>query len=212
MPLIPVAVLAFQLVAAPPVDSAARDPINATAYDLAGAPLPASRFGARPTLPALRLDDGLALPPLGGSRDSVPEYSAWYYRRLDVHRWGSYAMLPLFAYQYWAGTQLMRGDDEGDDVEDGHELAATGVATLFTVNTVTGLWNLYEGWNDPTDRTRKRLHAILLLAADAGFVATGLLAEDADDSGSARRTHRNVAIGSMALATTGWLMMLDVFR
>lgn len=211
MPLLPVAVLAFQLVAAPPADSAVREPITAAA-ELTGAPLPVRRFGTRPALPALRLDDGLALPPLSGSRDSVPEYSAWYYRRLDVHRWGSYAMLPLFAYQYWAGTQLMRADGDGDDVEDGHELAATSVATLFTVNTVTGLWNLYEGWNDPTDRTRKRLHAILLLAADAGFVATGLLAAEADDSGSARRTHRNVAIGSMALATSGWLMMLDLFR
>ena len=211
MSLVPLALLALQLVVSPSaeqVDGRASVPPPV----VTGAPLPVSRFGAPPALPTPRLDDGLALPPFGGSRDSVPEYSAWYYRRLDVHRWGSYAMLPLFAYQYWAGTQLMRGDDEGDDVEDGHELAATGVATLFTVNTVTGLWNLYEGWNDPTDRTRKRLHAILLLAADAGFVATGLLAEEADDSGSARRTHRNVAIGSMALATTGWLMMLDIFR
>ncbi|MGA0919157.1 MAG: hypothetical protein ACO31W_04650 [Gemmatimonadaceae bacterium] len=211
MPLFPVAILAFQLVVALPADSGARAPVPSAAAE-AGAPLPASRFGARPALPAPRLDEGRALPPLPVGQDSVPEYSAWYYRRLDVHRWGSYAMLPLFAYQYWAGTQLMRGDDEGEGVEDGHELAATGVATLFTVNTVTGLWNLYEGWNDPTDRTRKRLHAILLLAADAGFLATGLLAEEADDSGRARRTHRTVAIGSMALATSGWLMMLDLFR
>ena len=211
MPLIPAAILAVQLVVALPADSGAREPVPTAAAE-AGAPLPTSRFGPRPALPAPRLDEGRALPPLPVGQDSVPEYSAWYYRRLDVHRWGSYAMLPLFAYQYWAGTQLMRGDDEGEGVEDGHELAATGVATLFTVNTVTGLWNLYEGWNDPTDRTRKRLHAILLLAADAGFVATGLLAEEADDSGRALRTHRTVAIGSMALATSGWLMMLDLFR
>lgn len=211
MSLVPLALLALQLVVSP---SAEQVDGGASVHPpvVMGAPLPVSRFGAPPALPTPRLDDGVVLSPFGGSRDSVPEYSAWYYRRLDVHRWGSYAMLPLFAYQYWAGTQLMRGDDERDDVEDGHALAATGVATLFTVNTVTGLWNLYEGWNDPTDRTRKRLHAILLLAADAGFVATGLLAEEADDSGSARRTHRNVAIGSMALATTGWLMMLDIFR
>lgn len=211
MPLIPVAILALQLVASPPLDSAVREPFSSDS-ELMGAPLPVSRFGARPVTPSVRLDDGLALPPLGGARDSVPEYSAWYYRRLDVHRWGSYAMLPLFAYQYWAGTQLMRGEDQDGDVKERHALAATGLAALFTVNTVTGLWNLAEGWNDPTDRTRKRLHAISLLAADAGFVATGLLAKDARDSGRARRTHRNVAIGSMTLATTGWLMMLDLFR
>lgn len=122
-------------------------------------------------------------------------------------------MLPLFAFQYWAGDQLLdKSSDASDFVKTGHAIAATGVATIFTVNTVTGLWNLVEGWNDPEERTRKRVHAILLLAADVGFVATGLLADEAEDSAGARNQHRNVALGSMALATTGWLMMLDLFR
>lgn len=123
-------------------------------------------------------------------------------------------MLPLFAFQYAAGNQLF---DKGGDVpawaRQGHPAAATAISGLFVVNTVTGVWNLYEGWNDPTDQTRRRIHAFLMLAADAGFVTTGILAERAQGgAGDARDTHRTVAIGSMALATTGWLMMLDLFR
>ncbi|MEY4609268.1 MAG: hypothetical protein RL625_1485 [Gemmatimonadota bacterium] len=122
-------------------------------------------------------------------------------------------MLPLFAFQYWAGSQLLdKSSDASDVVKTGHAVAATGVAAIFTVNTVTGVWNLVEGWNDPNERTRKRVHALLMLAADAGFVATGLLANEAEGSASARNRHRNVAVGSIGLATAGWLTMLDLFR
>jgi hypothetical protein len=41
----------------------------------------------------------------------------------------------------------------------------------------------------------------------AGFVVTGLLAPDDRDRGG-RNTHRNVAIGSMAVSTVSYLIML----
>lgn len=146
-------------------------------------------------------------------RDTVFEYSAAYYKRLDVHRIGSYTMLPLFAFQYLAGTQLYdKSFDAPGWAKTGHRVAATGVAALFAVNTVTGVMNLYEGRKDPTDRKRKVFHAVMMLAADAGFAATGILAERAETSGDDRDLHRTVALTSVGVATIGYLSMLDIFR
>lgn len=58
-----------------------------------------------------------------------------------------------------------------------------------------------------------------MLAADAGFVATGMLAPEsehesfngvlrAEGGGNSRSTHRTVAITSMGVATVSYLMML----
>ena len=150
---------------------------------------------------------------LPASRDTVFEYSAAYYRRLDIHRVGSYAMLPLFAFQYVAGSQLYDKSFEAPAwAKTGHRVAATGVAALFAVNTVTGVMNLYEGRKDPEGRGRKVFHAVMMLAADAGFAATGLLAERAEGSSDDRDLHRAVAIGSVGVATVGYLAMLDLFR
>jgi hypothetical protein len=55
----------------------------------------------------------------------------------------------------------------------------------------------------------------MMLASDAGFLATGLLAPERDHNGFTNynsyqnrvRVHRNVAIGSIALSTIGGGMM-----
>src|SRR4051812_48754002 len=39
-------------------------------------------------------------------RPRAIEYSDWYYRRLQIHKWGSYIELPLFAGEYWLGNKL----------------------------------------------------------------------------------------------------------
>ena len=44
---------------------------------------------------------------------------------------------------------------------------AAGVAVLFGVNTVTGVWNLWEGSRNPSGRTKRLVHGILMLCADA---------------------------------------------
>lgn len=93
--------------------------------------------------------------------------------------------------------------------------AATGV--LFGVNTVTGVWNLWEGRKDPNHRTRRMAHGILMIAADAGFLATAMLAPDSEhdeigpvyrDLSRERRTHRAVALTSLGVATFSYLLML----
>jgi hypothetical protein len=156
----------------------------------------------------------------GRRRTHAVEYSDWYARRLAVHRIASYTMLPLFAAEYVLGDRLIRqqeGAARGDDYVHGstrnlHSVAAGAIAGLFTIHTVTGLWNLYESRHDPADRKLRTAHTILLLAADAGFVATGALAGDASENeggspGSSARTHRDVAIASMGVATVGTAIM-----
>ena len=80
---------------------------------------------------------------------------------------------------------------------------------MFGVNTVTGLWNLWDSRAVPQGRTRRTIHALLMLASDAGFAYAGIkLSEDAEQSADARRKHRNTAYASMGVAVTGAGMML----
>jgi hypothetical protein len=137
------------------------------------------------------------------------EYSDGYYTRLKIHKYASYATIPLFLLQYLSGRELF--DNPGDDswARSVHGPAAAGVAVLFGVNTVTGLWNLYEGRKDPNGRTRRMVHSIAMLAADAGFVWTGATAPDDDEGGSSSDadTHRTIAITSGSVALASYLMM-----
>lgn len=172
----------------------------------AAAPAPVPCAAAGDTIPTL----------VGtGAPDTVPQliavdYSEWYGRRLAVHRTASYAMVPLFVAQYAAGRRLYGNSPvEADDwARKAHEPLAYGVAALFTVNTVTGVWNLWEGRREPEGRRRRTTHAVLMLAADAGFTATGVLGSRAAAGEGSRTIHRNMALGSMTVALAGYLVML----
>ena len=141
-------------------------------------------------------------------RRRAVQYSDWYYRRLQVHRWGSWLELPVFAGEWWLGNKLIsRTEAPASWVKPTHVTVATVLGGLFTVNTVTGVWNLYDSRNDTEDRALVWTHSALMLAADAGFAITGLIAEDAGHSNSGADRHRNVALGSMGLATVGTVLM-----
>lgn len=193
------------LLAAGPVASAAdssrRDTTSARGPGLVpvlvGVPAPA---GVAPSLGHRAADGDTAV--------SI-EYSDWYGRRLTIHRWASYTTLPLFAFQFLAGRELYaKSSDAPAWARKGHGVAATGVAALFVVNTVTGVWNLWDARRDAEGRTRRTAHGLLMLAADAGFTATGMLAEGAESSPEDRRLHRSVALASMGVATVSYLIML----
>jgi hypothetical protein len=139
-------------------------------------------------------------------RRRAVEYSDWYARRLTIHRIGSYTMLPLFGAEYVLGNQLIHGNT-GSGMKPAHVAVATGIGALFTVNTVTGVWNLWDSRNDPAGRTRRTVHAIAMLAADAGYVWTGAIGDGAKQSNANARRHRNVALGSIGVATLGTAMM-----
>ncbi len=144
--------------------------------------------------------------------------SEWYLRRLTLHRYGSYVMLPLFAGQYVLGQRLL---SQKDGVYDGtrrvpidanlrsnHRAVAIGVGSLFAVNTTTGLWNLWEARNDGSTSRRRTMHVLSMLGADAGFAAVGLMADRAvNRRPSDARAHRNVALASIGLATVGVSLM-----
>jgi hypothetical protein len=157
---------------------------------------------------------------VGGPQDQAPrravpfEYSEAYKVRAKIHKISSYATLPLFVANYFVGQDLYNhpGDESKKGLHGGL-VAATGV--LFGINTVTGVWNLYEGRKDPTHRTKRMTHGILMLIADAGFLATAMLAPDDEHEGSGapistngRSTHRTVALTSMGIATVSYLIML----
>ncbi|MEO7769726.1 MAG: hypothetical protein ABIX19_01770 [Gemmatimonadaceae bacterium] len=152
--------------------------------------------------------------------DTVPkrrrrsvEVSEWYERRLRIHRYGSYTIYPLFALQAIAGNQLYQDPRTAPDwAKTSHRVGATGLATVFTLNTVTGLWNLWDSRAVEQGRTKRTLHAILMLASDAGFTYAGArLSEDAENSIEKRREHRKWAYGSMATALTG-VGLMTVFK
>jgi hypothetical protein len=145
-------------------------------------------------------------------RPKAFEYSDGYYTRLKIHKYASFAMLPLFVAQYAVGQKLYNGN-ASDGTRSLHSGLAAGTAVLFGVNTVTGVWNLREGRKDPNHRTKRMVHGVLMLVADAGFVATGMLAPDNEHEGGGggsenASTHRTVALTSMGIATVAYLMML----
>ena len=144
--------------------------------------------------------------------DTVPqrrrraiEVSDWYERRLRIHRYGAYAIFPLFATQAIAGNQIFKDPHNAPDwAKTTHRAGATALATVFTLNTVTGLWNLWDSRAASQGRTRRTAHALLMLASDAGFTYAGVrLSEQAENNVEKRREHRAWAYGSMATALTG---------
>jgi hypothetical protein len=160
-----------------------------------------------------------ALPALDPQAAPAPramafEYSDGYRTRLKIHRYASFATLPLFVAQFAVGQKLYNFNGS-ESTRSVHGALAATTAVLFGVNTVTGIWNLSEGRKDPNHRTKRMVHGILMAVADAGFVTTGVMTPDSEGGefgfeggGTSRSTHRTVALVSMGVATVAYLMML----
>lgn len=147
-------------------------------------------------------------------RRRAVRHSDAYYTRLAIHRYASYAMLPLFIAQYVVGQDLFDGSGEGGEDDDGggnkslHVALGASIGALFAVNTVTGGWNLIEGWHDTG--VRQKAHAALMLLADAGFLATALVTPE---GGENKSTHRALAISSGSVALVAYALMIpDLFH
>jgi hypothetical protein len=147
-------------------------------------------------------------------RTKAVEYSDLYYARLKIHQIASYLTVPVFVAQYFVGQRLMKHPGQGGGAKAAHGALATAVGGLFAVNTVTGVWNLWDSRKDPQGRARRWVHGIAMLVADAGFVAVASSAPDDDwrenggtPSSGRSNSHRNLAIGSMSLALASGLMM-----
>jgi hypothetical protein len=149
-------------------------------------------------------------------RDTIPNQrrrsvavSEWYSRRLTIHRYAAYTAIPVFALQYAAGSKLY---DESAAApawaKNTHRFGATALAGIFTVNTVTGVWNLWESRSVPKGRTLRTIHALTMLGADAAFTYAGVkLSDEAENSVDKRRQHRTVALSAIALSAVSGIGM-----
>jgi hypothetical protein len=142
-------------------------------------------------------------------RPRAVEVSDWYGRRLTIHRSLSYATIPIFAAQWVAGERIYKyGNEAPDWAKTTHRAGATALAGIFTVNTVTGLWNLWDSRGVSSGRTLRTIHALSMLTADAGFTYAGVkLSKDAETDFNKRREHRTIALSSMALTVVSGLAM-----
>ncbi len=202
--------------------SAAALPVGAFDMSLAAEPLRTS-FGSWPScriaLEASRTPSP-GLRPLMFAQDTAQpvhaaaiEHSDGYQTRAKIHKYASYATLPLFVTELALGQSLYDGT-ESNGKQTAHAVVGAGIVGLFGVNTVTGLWNMFgEGRQETEGKTIRLVHGLLMMAADVGFLATtatapsngrkGALTFDAD-----RVTHRNLAIASISVGTAGYLLML----
>jgi hypothetical protein len=204
-------------------DAAPRSPWNAMWHaEATGGVLPAPSVPGGVVLNVLGTSvagsAAQAAQPAAGSSQPAPrpmafEYSDAYNVRRKIHFYASFATIPLFVSQYIVGQKLY--DGTGDDgTRSAHSALAVGTGILFGVNSVTGVWNLVESRKDPNHRTKRFVHGIMMLAADAGFLATAALAPETEnedgqfESSGNRSTHRAVAITSMGIAAASYLVML----
>jgi hypothetical protein len=138
-------------------------------------------------------------------------YSHGYEVRAKVHKYASFATLPLYATELALGQSLYN-DFPNESRRGVHGAIGAGIIGLAGVNTFTGVLNLWEGRHDTNGRTLRILHSALMMASDVGFVAAWSSAPSHHSSlatfNSDKVTHRNIAIASISAGTAGYLLML----
>ena len=194
-----------------------------------GVALPTAAPSAVDTVPAVEIPasawagsiERASLSPLVSVPDTVKsntpfEYSSGYGVRQDIHRISSYFTMPLILIQYLSGEELLqKGSEAPSWAQDIHRPAAIALGSVFLINTVTGVWNAREARHDPEGRTRRTIHGVLMLIADAGFAYSAAVAPTLEEIdariASGQRggwtEHKKAAMVSMASATAGYLMM-----
>jgi hypothetical protein len=146
-----------------------------------------------------------------GQRPVAIEYSDAHETRAKIHKYVSWAALPLMATEFALGEKLYNDPNSLNSGSRGvHGTVGAGLIGVFGVQSVTGVWNLVES-NQAPGRTKRLVHGLMMLAAEGGFVAAAVTAPghrnlvtfDAD-----KATHRDIAIVSLGVGTAGYLLML----
>ncbi len=147
--------------------------------------------------------------PTPRTRPRAIQVSDWYSRRLTIHRYVAYGTVPVFAAQWIAGNQLLKESRAAPEwAKFTHRAGATALAGMFTVNTVTGVWNWWDSRAVPQHRVLRTVHAFTMIAADAAFSYTGAkLSNDAETNSSARTLHHQVALISMGVTVVSGTAM-----
>jgi len=138
-----------------------------------------------------------------------------YFVRRKIHKYVSFATMPLIVSQAIVGQRLMdRTGDESGSLRSAHSALTAGLGAVFGIESVTGVWNMLEARKNHIRSKKHLIHGILMLAADAGFVATAALAPGGDDDEGGNRgtnrasTHRAVGYASLGVATVSYVYML----
>jgi hypothetical protein len=153
---------------------------------------------------------GIQEPP---ARPVAVELSDGYKTRAKIHKYASIATLPLFATEIALGQSLYNNSGvETGGKRTAHAVVGTSLIALFGVNSVTGVWNLYETRATP-GHTKRLIHGLLMLGAEGGFVAAAASAPGHGRSQLAtfdanKATHRDIALVSFGVGTAGYLLML----
>lgn len=154
--------------------------------------------------PGITFESVQPLPP------QTLKYSKGYFTRRKIHKYASIATLPLVISEAIVGQKLM--DDRNDDsLRSAHSALAAGIGVLFGIESVTGVWNMWEARKNPNGRGKRLFHGILMLAADAGFVATAATAPHHEDNGARDNdasAHRAIAYTSFGVAAVSYVYML----
>jgi hypothetical protein len=150
----------------------------------------------------------LAVADPQGTRPVAIEYSDAHETRAKIHKYASWATLPLMATETALGESLYNNPNSLTSGMRGvHGAVGAGLIGFFGVQSVTGVWNLVESRDAPGHRKRL-VHGLLMLAAEGGFVASAVTApghsrNDLINFDANKATHRNIAIVSMGVGTAG---------
>jgi hypothetical protein len=124
-------------------------------------------------------------------------------------------MLPLFATEAIVGQRMFNDPARATGAMRGtHRALGYAIGGLFGVNSVTGYLNLMEVRRDPNAGLRPIIHSVLMMVADAGFLATAMTrprtatAADLAIYDAKKNQHLALAYASVSVATVGYLIML----
>jgi hypothetical protein len=150
-------------------------------------------------------------PPLAAPQTppAPTPYTHAYEVRSDIHKYASYATLPLFVTEFALGESLGSEPGKSSSASGLHAAVGTGLVGLFFVNTVTGGWNLWQSRHEKEHRTPRMIHSFLMIGANAGFVATAASTPSKHNPATFdqdRTRHRNIAIASIGIGTAGYLL------
>jgi hypothetical protein len=179
-----------------------------------------SSLATTPPVRALEVSEALAQqPPTQPSQPPLHaaaiQHSDAYQTRAKIHKYASYATLPLFAGELALGQSLFNSSTNNGANKGLHSAVGAGIIGLFGLNTVTGAWNMFgEGWQEQEGRALRLVHGLLMMAADAGFVATWATAPHGNRFRTSsnfdhdKRIHRDIAVASISVGTASYLLML----
>ena len=149
-------------------------------------------------------------PPPSQPAPSPTVYTHAYEVRADIHKYASWATIPVFAAEWALGQSLYDNPSSSGARRGAHAAVGTAIVGLFGVQAVTGVWNLWASRHDPQGRKIRVAHSALMLASNVGLLVASANGPNSrkPDFNSAKVTHRNVAIASIGIGTAGYLLVL----